>query len=496
VRRIIAGMCLFVGLFVACFGIGNGRQAILVVGIAIMLLALTARVVTSFRRTPRQWLRGTGLVIEVSEPPVDARLGRCSLQLVLDVPDLPEESVIVHDSRVPVNQWPQPGQTLPIQVAADDIRNVRVLWRDFTPVEMPLDAAWGDDQPGPAPATPPGSHLDLSPVIDFDLDHPPTGPLEPREPPEVVVPVASAEASPADEGSVRGDVPLTTERADPAVPPGGTGPAGPASGPAGPAGGAASGPVGGAAGGAATTDPGGPAGGLIAGQADGAGPAGSGPTASDPTGSGPGGGGPGGGGPGGGGPGGGGPGGDGPAAAPGSDQPGTAGPADPQARVATTLAGQPVVPHPRRKPSPRPRRTAAVDGDAGSPPGGPGPSAISGVGITMLVGELARSVTFYRDRLGFREVDQSAGTSVLASGGTRLVLRQAGDIGAVKHRLVHLNLEVTDIDAAYAQLKATGIRFTYPPRAVDETARLQLWAAAFKDPDGHGIALTQWRPAT
>jgi catechol 2,3-dioxygenase-like lactoylglutathione lyase family enzyme len=478
VRRIIAGMCLFVGLFVACFGVGNGRQAILVVGIAIMLLALTARLVTSFRRTPRQWLRGTGLVIEVSEPPVDARLGRCSLQLVLDVPDLPEESVIVHDSRVPVDQWPQPGQTLPIQVAADDIRNVRVLWRDFTPVEMPLDAAWGDDQPGPVPVTPPGSHLDPSPVIDFDLDHPPTGPLEPLEPPEVVVPVAPAEASPADEGSVRGDVPLATERADPAVAPGGAGTAGPG-------GGAASGPAGGAPGRAATTDPGGPAGGPIAGPTGGAGPAASGPAGSGPTASGRTGG-----------PGGGGPAGGGPAAAPGSDQPDAARPADPKARVTTTIAGPPVVPAPRRKPSPRPRRTATVDGDAGSSPVGPGRSAISGVGVTMLVGELARSVTFYRDRLGFHEVDRGAGTSVLASGGTRLVLHQASDLGAVRQRLVHLNLEVADIDAAYAQLKANGIRFTYPPRAVDETARLQLWAAAFKDPDGHGIALTQWRPTS
>jgi catechol 2,3-dioxygenase-like lactoylglutathione lyase family enzyme len=47
----------------------------------------------------------------------------------------------------------------------------------------------------------------------------------------------------------------------------------------------------------------------------------------------------------------------------------------------------------------------------------------------------------------------------------------------------------------YEELKANGIRFTYPPRPANRSARLELWAAAFRDPDGHGIALTQWRPA-
>jgi hypothetical protein len=28
---------------------------------------------------------------------------------------------------------------------------------------------------------------------------------------------------------------------------------------------------------------------------------------------------------------------------------------------------------------------------------------------------------------------------------------------------------------------------------VNRGAKLDLWAAAFRDPDGHGIALTQWR---
>ena len=31
------------------------------------------------------------------------------------------------------------------------------------------------------------------------------------------------------------------------------------------------------------------------------------------------------------------------------------------------------------------------------------------------------------------------------------------------------------------------------PRAVNRGDRLELWAATFYDPDGHNIAITQWR---
>jgi catechol 2,3-dioxygenase-like lactoylglutathione lyase family enzyme len=128
----------------------------------------------------------------------------------------------------------------------------------------------------------------------------------------------------------------------------------------------------------------------------------------------------------------------------------------------------------------------------GAQPGAAG--AIYGVGITVLVADLPRSVAFYRDRLGFREVDSGETSTVLASGGTRLVLRSTREFGPVNRRVVHLNLEVDDVHAGYAELRGKGVRFTYAPRPVNRSARLELWAAAFKDPDGHGIAITQWLP--
>jgi catechol 2,3-dioxygenase-like lactoylglutathione lyase family enzyme len=118
---------------------------------------------------------------------------------------------------------------------------------------------------------------------------------------------------------------------------------------------------------------------------------------------------------------------------------------------------------------------------------------ILGVGLTLLVADLDRSVAFYRDTLGFDEVDLGDGNAVLASGDTRLVLRTVQDVAPVNRRVMHINLEVGDVAAVYADLRERGVKFTYAPRVVNRGERLELWAAAFKDPDGHGVALTQWR---
>ena len=39
----------------------------------------------------------------------------------------------------------------------------------------------------------------------------------------------------------------------------------------------------------------------------------------------------------------------------------------------------------------------------------------------------------------------------------------------------------------------TGVQFVHAPRPVNRGDKLELWAATFYDPDGHNIAITQWR---
>ncbi|WP_033340099.1 VOC family protein [Catenuloplanes japonicus] len=120
---------------------------------------------------------------------------------------------------------------------------------------------------------------------------------------------------------------------------------------------------------------------------------------------------------------------------------------------------------------------------------------IHGVGITILVTELDRSSEFYRDMLGFHEIDRGERNVFLASGDTRLVLRTVSETLPVNVRTVHLNLEVSDVQAVYDALRRKGVSFVHEPRAVNRGEKLELWAAAFSDPDGNGITVSQWRSA-
>jgi catechol 2,3-dioxygenase-like lactoylglutathione lyase family enzyme len=126
----------------------------------------------------------------------------------------------------------------------------------------------------------------------------------------------------------------------------------------------------------------------------------------------------------------------------------------------------------------------------------PGPAgAIHGVGLTVLVRDLDRSIAFYRETLGFFEIDRGEGNAVLASGDTRVVLRTVADLTSAG-RLIYLNLEVGDVEAVYRELLSKGILFEHEPMVVNHGQKLELWSATFHDPDGHNIAITQWRATT
>ena len=91
-------------------------------------------------------------------------------------------------------------------------------------------------------------------------------------------------------------------------------------------------------------------------------------------------------------------------------------------------------------------------------------------------------------------VDTSAWVSaVLSRGGGRILLRQVADTSPADRPVVHLHVEVADVESAYQDLRARGVEFVHRPRVTNRGDRLDLWAATFRDPDGHVVALTQWR---
>ncbi|MFK3984046.1 VOC family protein [Micromonospora sp. NPDC050397] len=506
VRKLVAGVLGTFATFVILFGCGMPSWAIVALGVALLVLSIGLGLVTTVRSGARAWVAGIAHVHSVSEPPASSVFGRCELQIVLDAPGLPPRSIRVRDPRVPVTKWPSPGTALPIMVAIDDPRHVRILWdevpthaeaaergdlppefdeeldrlRDDVLIEedVPPWVRRGSDEGyrTPSPAEPVTADLDddlrglrEEPVV---VHHTPGGTVVLEgtlvEPPTTVPLPRRAKPSP---GPTRGarvpaagdpypDAPplrTDTDRPDPDR---------------------------------YDTD-------RVDDRIDDRIEDRNGDRVEDQV----------------------------------TDRT--------EDRTDRTDRFDDRVPDPvedrldEPAPSPGPidllidfdepaadrdratgdNRPATTDPVSGRPDeddedliaglvttppsaevGGSGP--IHGVGITLLVTNLDRSVTFYRDMLGFFEIDGGDGNAVLASGATRIVLRAIADVAPINRRLVHLNLEVGDVEAVYEELRGKGVRFTYAPRAVNRGSKLELWAAAFRDPDGHGIALTQWRPRT
>ncbi len=407
-RRVVAWGLVFIGGYVFFFGVGYQRVPVMLAGVAIGLLAATGKLVSTLRGAARQWVPGTGQVLEVSAKPENVPFGRCEMVLAIDAPGLPNDAVTLREPRVPVSLWPTVGDLLPIEVAADDIRRVRILWPepeeqadeagDDTAEAGPDDDAWDEGDPlfrrgdrRRAEAADGTVAAPLSEVpedhdgIDFALDGPPT----------IDLPVVHADAGgtrvPRQAGRRPSPVPRPAEAATVVVP---------------------------------ARDP--------ADASDEARPSGGSAAADDH-----------------------------PAAA-----------ATPPEGGAAASAGGP-------------ETAATVEM--------PRAGAVRGVGVTLLVRDLEVSRRFYMELLGFAELDRAETESVLIAGDTILVLRQSRQLEPVRHRVVHLHVEVDDVGTAYERLREAGVRFTSPPRVVTRGERMEQWAAAFRDPDGHGIAITRWR---
>ncbi|MET8359934.1 VOC family protein [Micromonospora sp. NPDC005171] len=477
VRKLIGTVLGTVATFVVLFGLGMTSWAIVALGVALLVLAIALATVRGGGRT---WVVGVGHVHSASEPPTQYAFGRCELQLVIDAPGLPPRSKKIIEPRVPVSKWPSLGQTLPIRVALDDQRHVKVLW-DEVPTHAETAAAVADLPPEFADA-------EAMDELLIQQDAPPWADRAPDDDfrDDFRDPVGDPLRTDASRDDLRRDDPRRDDlrRDDPVVVPEEREPV------------------------VMHQSPGGPVvleGVLVEQQPGGLprratpaprppaeehfdeptadrfdAPAEHGTTAppvEDPVDQ---------------------------SNAQRSDPPSSAPRFDPPpAQRSGPGAADPLDPLdlPLDDPSPAGAARATVTDEeldqaifgfeAGSAADPAAP--ISGVGLTLLVTDLPRSLNFYRDVLGFSEVDQGAHNAVLASGTTRIVLREVTGAAPISRRLVHVNLEVNDIEAAYERLRESGVRFTYAPRVVNRGTKLEVWAAAFRDPDGHGVALTQWR---
>jgi catechol 2,3-dioxygenase-like lactoylglutathione lyase family enzyme len=103
-------------------------------------------------------------------------------------------------------------------------------------------------------------------------------------------------------------------------------------------------------------------------------------------------------------------------------------------------------------------------------------------------------VAFYRDTLGLPVLFEASGMTFFQSGATRLMIG-AQQPGQTIGGDTVIYFEPRDWSAAEAKLLEAGIGFTHPAQVVQRAPGRELALRAFKDPEGHQLALLGWRPA-
>ncbi|HEY3239646.1 MAG TPA: VOC family protein [Acidimicrobiia bacterium] len=133
---------------------------------------------------------------------------------------------------------------------------------------------------------------------------------------------------------------------------------------------------------------------------------------------------------------------------------------------------------------------------------GPFPSDEMELTHLLVVDDMERSRTFYRDVLGAEVYREYGGTSVvLRFLGTWILLVTGGGSTADKPDVVfappagpgtvshEMTIRVPDCRAAYETLRARGAEFLTPPVEYEWEVRCFFW-----DPDGHLLEISESRP--
>ena len=109
------------------------------------------------------------------------------------------------------------------------------------------------------------------------------------------------------------------------------------------------------------------------------------------------------------------------------------------------------------------------------------------IAVVMLgVQDVARSLAFYRDKLGLTVEREIPGFAFLDGGKVTLCLSEpAAKFRGQAPGNGEISFAVEDTTAAYQALRDKGVQFTHEPRSVTPT----LWAANFDDPDGNHLSI-------
>ena len=116
--------------------------------------------------------------------------------------------------------------------------------------------------------------------------------------------------------------------------------------------------------------------------------------------------------------------------------------------------------------------------------------------LILRVSDLAASTAFYRDRVGLPLQSLNDEFATFESGGLLLMLEHlpkppSGPSSGLA-AFTEVVLESADVKGAYEAMHARGVTFRRDLRAVTSDDTRVMYAADFRDPDGHILSIAGW----
>ena len=117
--------------------------------------------------------------------------------------------------------------------------------------------------------------------------------------------------------------------------------------------------------------------------------------------------------------------------------------------------------------------------------------------LILRVSSLAESTAFYRDRVGLKLQSINDEFAVFDGGSVLLMLEQLAKPPAGPSTglaaFTEVVLESPDVFATYAAMESRGVPFRGKLRAVTSDEKRDLYAADFRDPNGHIVSIAGWK---
>jgi len=108
--------------------------------------------------------------------------------------------------------------------------------------------------------------------------------------------------------------------------------------------------------------------------------------------------------------------------------------------------------------------------------------------ISIIVKDVERATAFYRDVLGLPLLFTVPSMAFFDCGGVRLMLSRP-EKPEFDHPSSVLYFTVPDIEGAYRQMEAMGVRFEGKPHLIARMPNHDLWMAFFRDSEDNLLAL-------